>query len=223
MASPTPVSDLSYVDKRVIAVSLWLVLYKTKLGAAVPPVDDRETVSALGVNIDRIYSLIFALSALLVGLAGVLGGYYLQLSPGGDTTILTYSLVIVILGGMGSLLGTVVSSLILGQLLSFGLAYAPQYSYFLMFVPMAIVLAVVPRVSSGEKYECDQEGSAAACFRRCRCRVFDPAAVLCRRITVTTFVRIIYFGFLASSVGVLINQAGIVSLTQSAFLAWPAT
>ena len=129
-----------------IAVSLWLVLYKTKLGAAVRAgVDDRETVSALGVNIDRIYSLIFALSALLVGLAGVLGGSYLQLSPGGDTTILTYSLVIVILGGMGSLLGTVVSSVILGQLLSFGLAYAPQYSYFLMFVPMAIVLAIRPQ------------------------------------------------------------------------------
>jgi branched-chain amino acid transport system permease protein len=89
-----------------IAISLYLILYKTKLGAAVRAgVDDRETVSALGVNIGVIYTSVFVLSALLVGLAGVLGGSYLQLSPGGDTTILTYSLVVIILGGMGSLGG----------------------------------------------------------------------------------------------------------------------
>ncbi len=129
-----------------IAFSLWLILYKTKLGAAVRAgVDDRETVSALGVNITVIYTAVFVLSALLVGIAGVLGGSYLQLSPGGDTTILTYSLVVIILGGMGSLVGAVVSSLILGQIISFGLAYAPQYSYFLIFIPMAIVLAIRPQ------------------------------------------------------------------------------
>jgi branched-chain amino acid transport system permease protein len=130
----------------LIAVALWLILYKTKLGAAVRAgVDDRETVSALGVNIQRIYTWVFVLSALLVGLAGVLGGSYLQLSPGGDTTILTYSLVVIILGGMGSLAGAVVSSLLLGQIMSFGLAYAPQYSYFLIFIPMALVLALRPQ------------------------------------------------------------------------------
>lgn len=130
----------------LIALSLWLILYKTKLGAAVRAgVDDRETVSALGVNINLIYTAVFVLSALLAGLAGVLGGSYLQLSPGGDTTILTFSLVVVILGGMGSLSGAVVSSLLLGQLLSFGLAYAPQYSYFLIFIPMALVLAIRPQ------------------------------------------------------------------------------
>lgn len=129
-----------------IAIALWLILYRTKLGAAVRAgVDDRETVSALGVNINVIYTSVFVLSALLVGLAGVLGGSYLQLSPGGDTTILTYSLVVIILGGMGSLSGAVVSSLILGQIISFGLAYAPQASYFLIFIPMAIVLAIRPQ------------------------------------------------------------------------------
>jgi branched-chain amino acid transport system permease protein len=129
-----------------IAFSLWLILYRTKLGAAVRAgVDDRETVSALGVNITVIYTAVFVLSAFLVGIAGVLGGSYLQLSPGGDTTILTYSLVVIILGGMGSLVGAVVSSLILGQIISFGLAYAPQYSYFLIFIPMAIVLAIRPQ------------------------------------------------------------------------------
>jgi branched-chain amino acid transport system permease protein len=129
-----------------IAVSLWLILYKTKLGSAVRAgVDDRETVSALGVNINIIYTSVFVLSALLAGLAGVIGGSYLQLSPGGDTTILTYSLVVIIVGGMGSLLGTFVSALLLGQIMSFGLAYAPEYSYFLIFIPMALVLALRPQ------------------------------------------------------------------------------
>jgi len=135
-----------------IAVALYLILYKTKLGAAVRAgVDDRETVSALGVNIGVIYTSVFVLSALLVGLAGVLGGSYLQLSPGGDTTILTYSLVVIILGGMGSLGGAVVSSLILGQIISFGLAYAPQYSYFMIFIPMALILAIRPQGLFGRK------------------------------------------------------------------------
>jgi len=135
-----------------IALALYLILYKTKLGTAVRAgVDDRETVSALGVNIGMIYTSVFVLSAFLVGIAGVLGGSYLQLSPGGDTTILTYSLVVIILGGMGSLGGAVVSSLILGQIISFGLAYAPQYSYFMIFIPMALILAIRPQGLFGRK------------------------------------------------------------------------
>lgn len=130
----------------LIAVALWLILFKTKIGAGVRAgVDDRETVSALGVNINLLYSLVFIISALLAGVAGVLGGTYLQLSPGSDTTILTYSLVVIILGGMGSLRGAVVSALILGQVISFGRAYLPQYSMFLIFVPMAITLAIRPQ------------------------------------------------------------------------------
>jgi branched-chain amino acid transport system permease protein len=130
----------------LIAISLWLLLYKTKLGAAVRAgVDDRETVSALGVNINVIYTAVFVLSALLAGLAGVLGGTFMQLSVGSDSLILTYSLVVIILGGMGSLGGVVLSSLIMGQIISFGMAFAPQYSYVLVFLPMAIVLAIRPR------------------------------------------------------------------------------
>jgi len=136
----------------LIALLLWLILYRTRFGIAVrASVDDRETVSALGVRIDTIYSLMFMLSALLGGIAGVLGGTYLQLSPGEDTTILTYSLVVIIVGGLGSLLGTLVSALLLGQILSFGLAYAPEMSMFLVFVPMAIVLAIRPEGLFGRR------------------------------------------------------------------------
>lgn len=136
----------------LIAFSLWLLIYRTKLGAAVRAgVDDRETVSALGINITVIYTAVFVLSAFLGGIAGVLGGSYLQLSPGGDAIILIYSLVVIILGGMGSLGGAVISSLILGQIISFGLAYAPQYAYFLIFIPMAIVLSIRPQGLFGRK------------------------------------------------------------------------
>jgi branched-chain amino acid transport system permease protein len=136
----------------LIAVSLGLLIYRTKLGAAVRAgVDDRETVSALGININVIYTAVFVLSAFLGGFAGVLGGSYLQLSPGGDAIILIYSLVVIIIGGMGSLKGAVVSSLILGQVISWGLAYAPQYSYFLIFIPMAIMLALRPQGLFGKK------------------------------------------------------------------------
>ena len=136
----------------LIALALWLILYRTRFGMAVrASVDDRETVSALGVRIDVIYSLMFMLSAFLSGIAGVLGGTYLQLSPGEDTTILTYSLVVVIVGGLGSLMGTVISALLLGEILSFSLAFAPQMSMFLVFVPMAIVLAVRPQGLFGRR------------------------------------------------------------------------
>lgn len=136
----------------LIASVLWLLLYRTRFGVAVrASVDDRETVSALGVRIDAVYSLMFMLSALLAGVAGALGGTYLQLSPGEDTTILTYSLVVIIVGGLGSLLGTMASSLLLGQVLSFSLAFVPEYSMFLVFVPMAIVLAVRPQGLFGRK------------------------------------------------------------------------
>lgn len=136
----------------LVAVALWILIYRTKLGAAVRAgVDDRETVNALGVNINIIYTAVFVLSAFLGGIAGVLGGSYLQLSPGGDSIILIYSLVVIILGGMGSLGGAVVSSLILGQIISFGLAYAPQYAYFLIFIPMAIVLSIRPQGLFGRK------------------------------------------------------------------------
>lgn len=129
-----------------IAIVLWILLFKTKMGAAVrASVDDRETVSALGVRIDLIYTAVFVLSGILAGVAGVLGATYLQVSPGADATILTYALVVIIVGGMGSLAGALVSSIILGQILSFGLGYVPQMAMFLVFIPMAIILIVRPQ------------------------------------------------------------------------------
>ncbi len=130
----------------LVGVGLWLLLYKTKLGAAVRAgVDDRETLSALGVNIERIFAQVFVLASLLAGLAGVIGGTFLSLHPGADVQILVPSLVVVTLGGMGSLGGTAVGALLIGLIMSFGRAYFPEISAFLIFGPMALMLAIRPQ------------------------------------------------------------------------------
>jgi len=130
----------------IIGFLLYWLLYRTKIGAAVRAgVDDREIASALGIDIERIFSLVFVLAAFLAGLAGVIGTTFLSMQPGADGQILILSLVVVVLGGMGSLGGAVLGALITGLLLSFGRAYYPEISYFLVFGPMALMLAVRPR------------------------------------------------------------------------------
>lgn len=129
-----------------IGILLYMLLYRTKIGAAVRAgVDDRETVSALGIDIERMFTLVFVLAAFLAGLAGVVGTTFLSMQPGADGQILILSLVVVVLGGMGSLGGAALGALITGLLLSFGRAYYPEISYFLVFGPMALMLAVRPR------------------------------------------------------------------------------
>jgi branched-chain amino acid transport system permease protein len=136
----------------LIALALWLLIYRTRLGAGLRAgVDDRETAAALGVNIGLLYTLVFMLAGFLAGIAGVLGGTYLQLSPGTDTTILVYALCVVIIGGLGSLGGAVLSALLLGLIMSFSSAYAPEYSMFLVFLPLVIMLAVRPQGFLGRR------------------------------------------------------------------------
>lgn len=130
----------------VIGLGLWLLLSKTKIGASVRAgVDDRETVSALGIDIRRIFTGVFVLSAFLAGIGGVIGASFLSIQPGADMQILILSLVVVILGGLGSLGGAVIAALLTGLLLSFSRAYFPELSYFMIFGPMALVLAFRPQ------------------------------------------------------------------------------
>ena len=136
----------------LIGILLYFILYRTKIGAGVRAgVDDRETINALGIDIKKIYTLVFVLSCLLCGIAGVFGGTYLNLAPGNDTQTLTYALVIVIVGGMGSLSGAIISSLVLGQVISFSRGLLPEYSMFLVFVPMVVVLAIRPQGLMGKE------------------------------------------------------------------------
>ena len=108
-------------------------------------VDDRETVAALGINVDRVFSGVFVFGAFLAGVSGVIGGALLTLAPGADTTILLYALVVVILGGAGSLGGAAVGAIIVGLVDAFAKSYIPELSYFTLFAPMLLVLVFRPQ------------------------------------------------------------------------------
>ena len=128
-----------------IGVFLWWLLNRTKLGSMIRAgVDDRAMLAAAGVNVNLVFALTFMLGAGLAGLGGVIGAVGLSLVPGEDTRLLLASLVVVIVGGMGSLAGAAIGATILGLAETFGLAYAPTYSVVFTFVILIVVLAFRP-------------------------------------------------------------------------------
>jgi branched-chain amino acid transport system permease protein len=130
----------------VIGILLWWFLNKTRVGMMIRAgVDDRAMLAASGVNVQRVFAITFAIGAGMAGFAGVVGGTALSISPGEDTRYLLASLVVVIVGGMGSIVGAAVGALLIGLAEQFGLAYAPTYGIVFTFVIMALVLAFRPR------------------------------------------------------------------------------
>ena len=130
----------------VTAIALWLVYKKTYIGAAIRAgVDDREMDSATGIHIDRLFILISGLASFLAGVSGVLGGAFLTVYPGAEWEILVFALVVVIVGGLGSLEGAMIGALIVGLLDAYGRWLAPELSYFVLFGPMAVLLLFRPR------------------------------------------------------------------------------
>lgn len=129
----------------ILAGSLSYLHYRTRLGAIIRAgVDDPEMVSALGIKLPRVMTGVFGFGAALAGVAGVLGGAFLSLYRGADSEILLFGLVVVIIGGMGSIGGAVVGSLLVGLLDAFGKALYPDIAYFTLFGPMAVMLAFRP-------------------------------------------------------------------------------
>ena len=128
-----------------VGVALWLFLDKTRVGSMVrATVDNREMAEGVGINVPHVSMAIFALGAFLAALGGVVGGGFLGVYPGLDFEVLPYAFVVVILGGLGSLPGVVVGSLVVGLLDNFGKALFPELSYFTLFAPMALILALKP-------------------------------------------------------------------------------
>ncbi len=129
----------------LIFILLWVLLNKTRLGALIPRrVDDPETIAAMGINIRRIFLLTFMLGAALAGLGGAVGGAFLTLYPSADAEILVFSLAVVIIGGRGSLVGAAVGALMVGMLNTVGQVMFPEFAYFVIFGPMAAILAFRP-------------------------------------------------------------------------------
>jgi branched-chain amino acid transport system permease protein len=129
-----------------IGVGMWYVLNKSKLGMLIRAgVDDREMLAASGVRIQLIFVGVFAFGAGLAGIAGVVGGTFQSIAPGEDTRFLLSSLVVVIVGGMGSIPGAALGAVLIGCAEQFGSVYAPTYSVVLTFVIMVAVLAFRPQ------------------------------------------------------------------------------
>ena len=129
----------------LIFAGLWLMLNRTRLGALIRAgVDDLEMVDAMGIDIKRVFVYTFMLGAALAGVGGALGGAFLSLYPTADAEILVFSLAVVIIGGRGSLAGAAVGSLFVALLATFGQVWFPELAYFVIFGPMAILLAFRP-------------------------------------------------------------------------------
>jgi branched-chain amino acid transport system permease protein len=130
----------------VIGLLMWLALNRTRIGMIVRAgVDDREMLAATGVPIQLVFVVVFAFGAGLAGMAGVVGGTFQSLSPGEDTRFLLASLVVVIVGGMGSITGAALGAIIIGVAEQVGLAYFPTYAIVLTFLIMVLVLALRPQ------------------------------------------------------------------------------
>jgi branched-chain amino acid transport system permease protein len=128
-----------------VGVGLWLLLKHTRVGLIIRAgVDDRPMVAALGINVQMVFALVFALGAALVGFSGVVGGSYLSLAPGEDGRYLLFSLIVVIVGGMGSVTGAAIGALLVAVVDQFAAVYVPTYSVLLTFGLMVFVLAVRP-------------------------------------------------------------------------------
>jgi branched-chain amino acid transport system permease protein len=128
-----------------VALGLWLLLERTRLGAMIRAgVDDRLMARSVGIPVSRLFSAVFFLGAALAGLGGVIGGPILSAYPGLDADMLPLALVVVILGGVGSLPGALVGSFIIGAIYNFGSALLPDFTYVLLFLPMVIVLVIKP-------------------------------------------------------------------------------
>ena len=136
----------------VIGLALWFFLARTQVGMKVRAgVDDKDMLAATGVNVHRVFAIVFAIGAGLAGLAGVVGGSALSIAPGEDVRYLLASLVVVIVGGMGSVGGAVLGALLIGLAEQFGLAYTPTFGQVYTFIIMVATLAFWPQGFFGRK------------------------------------------------------------------------
>ncbi len=213
----------------VIGVGLWLMINRTRIGMMIRAgVDDRAMLSASGINVHVVFAVVFAIGAGLAGFAGVVGGSALSLAPGEDVRYLLASLVVVIVGGMGSITGAAIGALLVGLAEQLGLVYLPTYGIVLTFVIMVVALAWRPqgimgttRVSAAPVLALDQPNRAvvaSAGFGPAQI-VLAVALILYPLVASEFFIAQIgayslIWGLLALSMMLLAGYGGMVSLAQ---------
>jgi branched-chain amino acid transport system permease protein len=128
-----------------IGVALALVQTRTRVGAVVRAgVDDREIIGAMGVNIRWVFTGMFVVGAGLAAIGGTIGAGMQSILPGVQNEVLLYALVVIIIGGLGSVPGAAVGSVLIGLIDAFAKAWIPELAYFTIFLPMALVLVFRP-------------------------------------------------------------------------------
>jgi branched-chain amino acid transport system permease protein len=129
----------------IVAILLYLLMERTRLGAMIRAgVDDMAMARAVGIPASALFTIVFCLGAGLAGLGGSLGGPIFNAYPGLDADMLPLALIVVILGGVGSLFGTFISSFIIGIVYTFGIFLVPDLAYVILFLPMVVVIAFKP-------------------------------------------------------------------------------
>lgn len=130
----------------IVAFALWVLLERTRLGAMIRAgVDDPEMARVTGIRVSRLFTVVFCLGAALAGFGGVLSGPILSVYPGLDAEMLPLALIIVILGGAGSLPGALLGSFVVGFIYNFGQALFPDLAYVILFLPMLLMLVLRPQ------------------------------------------------------------------------------
>jgi branched-chain amino acid transport system permease protein len=130
----------------VTAIVLYVLMERTRLGAMIRAgVDDPQMARAVGIPVSRLFTTVFCLGAALAGAGGVIGGPIMSAYPGLDADMLPLALIVVMLGGVGSLLGAFIGSFLTGAIYTFGTALLPDLAYVILFLPMIFVIAFRPR------------------------------------------------------------------------------
>jgi branched-chain amino acid transport system permease protein len=128
------------------AIALYFLLERTRMGAMIRAgVDDMQMARAIGIPVSKLFTTVFCLGAGIAGAGGVLGGPILSAYPGLDGDMLPLALIVVILGGIGSLLGAFIGSFVIGFIYTFGTALFPELAYIILFLPMIVVIAFRPQ------------------------------------------------------------------------------
>ncbi|WP_227935152.1 branched-chain amino acid ABC transporter permease [Alkalihalobacillus deserti] len=136
----------------MIAVLLWLIQDKTRWGAIIRAgLSDKEMIGALGVNIKLVFTIVFVIGGILVGFGGVVAAPILGIYPSMEFQMLIIALVVLVIGGLGSIAGTLVASILVGVLETFSRFLFPELSMFIVFGLMAIILVFKPNGLLGKK------------------------------------------------------------------------
>ena len=138
----------------ISGAGLWIFWERSKLGAVVRAcVDDRDMAAAMGISVDRVTFTVFSIGSAVAGLTGVLGGPVIGVSIGLDFDILLLAVVVMVVGGLGSLGGAFLASILVGLIDAFGKASFPELSYFTIFAPVIVILLVRPSGLFGKAFD----------------------------------------------------------------------